>query len=164
MVGDDGKKTPREAPCGLKAEHRERIEAEHALVTRLNQTEWQVENIEKRLKDGAETFGEVKRAIAEVRKEIGVAYEKFREAIAPKPISPLRVLAIAFPIFVVVAAWIWQAASYPGRGEFDRLRDDQAELRANQMLIRESVDRQEAHQRDVNKKLDRLLDVLGDNR
>lgn len=73
--------------------------------------EWQQESIDKRLNEGAETFSEVRQSIKDIH-----------EQLKPKPIPMWKVASFALTIMLLVGAWIWQAARYPDRDEFNEAR------------------------------------------
>jgi len=61
--------------------------------------------------------------------EIGKTLEHVEKRVEAKPIRWLSVVGIVIPIVALIAAWVWQAARYPERAEFNRVVDTAAELR-----------------------------------
>jgi predicted nucleic acid-binding Zn-ribbon protein len=149
---------------------------------RLMKAEWKIEEQDKRLSQGAGTFSDIRSSIAELKEDVHSIHNKFEktnakwaEMLAPKPIPVWKVVTGTFGIFVFVGSLIWAFARYPDRDEYEedqtkteqaqkRLEEDldvvkekQSEIKADQRLIKESVERQEKAQESIDTKLDQLL-------
>ena len=69
--------------------------------------------IDARLREGAESFGDL------------------RKAVAPKPLSMIQVLPAAVAIVLALLSFAWAAGRYPDRKEFDaKLNSTQADVSA----------------------------------
>lgn len=91
------------------------------LDKRVDRIEWQQDAIDKRLSEGAETFSEVRQSIKDIHDEL-----------KPKPIATWKIASFALTIMLLVGAWIWQAARYPDRTEFNEARQA-TEAKANKV-------------------------------
>jgi len=149
----------------------------HKLGERVAKVEWRTEAIDERLAQGAEAFSDLRNSMADVRSDIQQAHDRFQEAIQPKPMAVWKIAGLVLTVVVLVSSWIWQAAKYPNREEFnaskqesqlsqEKLSDEidsvklkQAEIRTDQMLIKDSVQRQEKAQEKIDYKLDKLLEA-----
>lgn len=153
------------------------------LYGRVMKVEWKLEEQDKRLAQGAGAFSDLRNSIKEVQQDVHKTHLKmeeanarFQEMLAPKPIPIWKVIGTMFGIFVFVGGIIWAFARYPDREEFektqqkhevkqdkleqdlDHLRTEQSEIKTDQRLIKESVKRQEDAQRNIDQKLDQLLE------
>jgi hypothetical protein len=119
-----------------------------------SQVEWEVEQIQQRLKDGATTFSALRDSVAELKDEI-----------RPKPIRLALGLVGAF---TAVLGVVWAAARYPDREEFDAARrktEDKLydldrrsiEAAGEQQLIKRDVADIAKGQAAIEDKLDRAL-------
>jgi hypothetical protein len=83
---------------------------------------WQLEDINKRLNVGAENFTNIRRSQASLEREL-------QEVKTPKPIQTWRMAGFVLTVVVMVAGWIWAAARYPDREEYNALERELRTLR-----------------------------------
>lgn len=147
-----------------------------SLRERVAKTEWKVEDVDKRLAQGAEAFSDLRASIGEVHKDLKKAHERFSEAMAPKPTPIWKIAGLAFSALCVATTVVWMFARYPDRSEFNeaqkanqaahseldddlgRLRDSQHELGTDQRLIKASQESTDKSLTKIDGKLDRLLE------
>lgn len=118
-----------------------------ALRERVQRHGYQIESIEKRLSDGADAFAKVRASIEDVRKEQ-----------QPKPTPPWKIASIAIAIATMVLAWVWQAAKYPDRSEFNQVNSKVQELKLDQVQIQSDINAIKASQTRVEKNIDKLVE------
>lgn len=113
------------------------------LAERVGRVEWEQEAIHKRLNDGARTFSE----ITQTQKEL---HEAIADAKKPPAVQWWKIAGLIATILILVITWVWQAARYPDREEFNRARqqtEDRAkgldnglnDLKLEQVKIQSSV-------------------------
>jgi hypothetical protein len=113
------------------------------LPERVSRIEWEQEAIHSRLNDGARTFAE----ITQTQKEL---HEEIADAKKPVPLQWWKVAGLILTILVLVVTWVWQAAKYPDREEFNRARQateerakghdkDLSDLKLEQVKIQSGV-------------------------
>lgn len=71
--------------------------------------------LEVRLENGQKEF----MALREEQRAIRATMEQMARDLAPKPVSRLQLLAFAAGPVVLLAGFVWQAARYPDRTEFN---------------------------------------------
>ena len=76
---------------------------------------WELESVQNRLADGAETFASLKRRLQKLE--------------TPKPLQVTKVAAVVIGALAMVFGWVWQAARYPDRAEYSALKTRIADLR-----------------------------------
>lgn len=115
------------------------------LKERVQRVEWEHESIKKRLAEGAKSFSEVRTGLEQIKDEL-----------KPKPTPLWKMVSVAITIGIIVCAWVWQAAKYPDRAEFNRvhqqvesLKLEQVEIRADVKSIKESQARTEEDMREL---------------
>lgn len=123
-----------------------------SLIERLQKVEWEQEAIEKRLREGAAAFASVRDSIDDVR-----------EQIKPKPVPTWKVIAASLSALALIGGWIWQAAQYPNRDEFEAVRSESAAIKIEQVRIqadlrsmRESQTNIETNLRDIAKDVNEI--------
>lgn len=109
--------------------------------------------IEERLDNGARAFVKF-----ETRLD-GVA-----AAAAPKRVALWPFITFGFLVLNAGGAWLWQAAQYPGRGEFTQALDSTSQkleaLRSETQTLHEDVIKLEVQQDDRNKLPSLLREAL----
>ncbi len=153
-----------------------------SMQERLMKVEWKQDEQDKRLSQGAGTFSDIRTSIAELKEDVHSIHNKFEQTntrwakmMAPKPTPVWKIVTGTFGIFVFIGGLIWAFARYPDREEyetdqekteqaqkrleedFDVVKEKQSEIKADQKLIKDSVQRQETAQENINNKLDQLL-------
>ena len=61
--------------------------------------------------------------------EIGKTLDHVEKRVEAKPIRWVTIVSVIVPIIGLVVVWVWQAARYPERNEFNRLADTISEMR-----------------------------------
>lgn len=128
------------------------------LTTRMAILESQQANIDTRLREGAETFATFRDSLRTLTARV-----------EPRAVTPSRIAAAAFALVVSlgipIASWIWQAARYPDRSEFNGIRSSVTEMQAAQTQLKadlyihaDSFKRADDRQQAIEKKLDRVLE------
>lgn len=116
---------PDRAPTHAEYELEKRI---YALEIKLKETE---RRQDVRLSDGAKTFHKHEDRLADLEARM-----------LPKPADKWKVAGLVIGVLLTVAAWVWQAARYPDRAEYNGLAqkveqlDDQVDGRVR--LLREA--------------------------
>lgn len=146
-----------------------------ALVERLAVIERDQAVTSERLREGAQTFGELRDSIRETQAEFREALQVLEVQVQPKPFPAWKAVGIAIPILSMLIGAIWMLASYPNRAEFDATKKDAAqerteirrdvgdlqrstvELRGDVKQIRESQARTERTIEKIDDSLDRVL-------
>ena len=156
------------------------------LRSRVQRLEWESEQNRQRLKEGADSFTALRDSIQEQREALNEAHKKWTkqwiEATSPKPINIKSVIAIGITIAMIIGGWIWSLARYPDREEFNAaqksfetetrlVKEDVEEVKVEQIrlsnevrYIRDSVERQERRQEQLDQKLDKALGAPGRRR
>jgi len=132
---------------------------------RLLKVEFQQANIEARMHEGAAMFESLRRED-----------EILKERSTPKPKSFLAVMPWLISLLALTGGLLWQAARYPDRNEFERVKAqmattesflteklsvfkvEQAKITAAVDKALDSVQRVEQQQGNIGAKLDRLLE------
>lgn len=138
----------------------EHIQAHMTISDRLTKAEGRDEAVERRLAEGVQTF-------TDIRTEL--------RAMSPKPLSTWKVIGFilgpVLALLVLVGGFIWQAAKYPDRSEFEdakkqigevqtRLTVDISAFKVEQVQLKSDV----AATKDTVKKMDDKLDKLLERR
>jgi hypothetical protein len=93
---------------------------------------WQRE-IERRLGEGVKQFGEIK-----------IAVNDLQQAVRPKPLSVMKFLPVLVVGTLSLLGFVWAAARYPDRHEFDTkintVQTDVAAMRLEQAQITGKLD------------------------
>lgn len=87
--------------------------------------EWELETVNERLDRGAATFSDLRRAT---------------ELLTPKPTPPWKIVGIVVTVAVLLAGWVWQAAKYPNRDEFNSVREEVGILKIEQVKMQADID------------------------
>lgn len=128
---------------------------------RIARSEWKAEVTDKRLHEGAESFEMTRQSLELLR-------SRLEEAIRPKPFPAWKLAGLFAGLVSLVAGWIWQAARYPDRQEFqslqskvdtelEKLRESHRILQTDAALIKASQERQEGVTGELVRKLDEAL-------
>jgi uncharacterized coiled-coil protein SlyX len=72
--------------------------------------------LEVRLENGHKEFASLREELRLLRTKI----EQVERDSAPKPMSRPQILALVFGPLLIVGGFVWNAARYPDRGEFDQ--------------------------------------------
>ena len=142
------------------------------LHERTRELEWWRKDIQRRLQEGAQSFDDLRKAVAVVDKRVSDVDKKTQPH--PKPLWVI--LSFCVTVAMIIASIAWTAGHYPSRGEFDSLKDHVtkmevhfteeignlkvtvAEMKGIVGSVKEGVARVESVQKDNSDKLDRLLD------
>jgi len=108
------------------------------LPERVGRLEWELEQVETRLDKGAQAF-------SDIRNE----HQQLRDAVAPKPTPTWKVIAVGLTVITLLAGWVWQAAKYPNRDEFDTVRREVNTLKLDQVKIQKDIESIKASQERV---------------
>lgn len=106
---------------------------------------WQLEDINKRLNVGAENFTNIRRSQANLEREL-------QDVKAPKPVQTWRVAGFALTVAVMLAGWIWAAARYPDRADYNALEHELRTTR-EQTNLRLQDFREEATKANTDRKI-----------
>lgn len=87
---------------------------------RVSRIEWEQESIRERLNAGAETFSEMTQS----QKEL---HEQIREARKPVPTPWWKIVGLMVGVLSMILVWVWYAAKYPNRDEFNNARQQNTE-------------------------------------
>ena len=96
------------------------------------EVEWRLQRakdaaLEGRLREGAESFGELRRAVA------------------PKPLSLVKILPVLIVAVLSLLGFVWAAARYPDRSEFDaKINSMQADVAAMRLELAQTTWRLDA--------------------
>jgi len=107
--------------------------------------EVQQESIDKRLREGAESFSTLRKSIDEVH-----------EKIKPKPVPTWKVVAVAITALALLGGWVWQAAQYPDRDEFEAVRQETSAIKIEQVRIQADLRAMRDGQQNIEEDIDEI--------
>lgn len=131
-----------------------------AIQERVSRTEWQTQDVEKRLNLNDNSFAKLERLI---------------DSATPKPIPWWKIVGAVVSLATVVGSFIWQLAKYPNREEFANAQKDvaasqtqlridfqemqveTASVKTTIIQVQDSLKQNEVAQRTIDEKLDILL-------
>lgn len=136
------------------------LEIHRVLDEKIHKLEWRSDAFNDRLNMGSSTFAEMKHELDQLK---------------PKPIHAWKIISTIIGVALVIAGFIWQAARYPDRTEYNAnvyrtnqenitmqreiqdLKEQQIQQVSDVKTTREAINRIEQKQDKIEDKLDNVL-------
>jgi hypothetical protein len=114
----------------------------------VTQVEFRQEEIDKQLHEGAESFVSIRKAIDDVQDQV-----------RPKPVPTWKIVAVAITAMALLGGWVWQAAQYPNRDEFEAVRAETSEIKMEQVRIQADLRAMREGQKNIERS---IREIAGD--